>query len=181
MIILVGASASGKTEIAKILAKKYGIVKAITHTTRSMREGEKHEIDYFFVNKKLFQELADKSFFVEMTMYNDNYYGCSKSQVSDNKAVIVDPNGLRSFLRLDDPSVISFLVVADEEVRYQRMLARGDKKEDALRRIENDRIDFSMENVGFTHHVIINQDNTLEEAADSIYNQYVAALKKIKD
>ena len=115
MIILVGASASGKTEIAKILARKYGIAKAITHTTRPMRDGEKDGLDYFFVSKEDFQKLLAENFFVEMTLYNENYYGCSKSQVSDNRAVIVDPNGLKAFQKLNDASVISFLVVADEE------------------------------------------------------------------
>ncbi|HPM07636.1 MAG: AAA family ATPase [Bacilli bacterium] len=181
MIILVGASASGKTEIAKILARKYGIAKAITHTTRPMRDGEKDGLDYFFVSKEDFQKLLAENFFVEMTLYNENYYGCSKSQVSDNRAVIVDPNGLKAFQKLNDASVISFLVVADEEVRYQRMLTRGDKKENAIKRINNDRVDFSSENVGNTNYVIVNQENSLEEAADSIYQKYIAALKRIKN
>ncbi|MDD4005965.1 MAG: guanylate kinase, partial [Bacilli bacterium] len=70
MIILVGASASGKTEIAKILTRKYGIVKAITHTTRDMREGEKNGVDYFFVSKDEFAALAKQNAFVETTFYN---------------------------------------------------------------------------------------------------------------
>ncbi len=179
MIILVGASASGKTEIAKILAKKYGIVKAITHTTRPMRDGEEDGVDYFFVSKSDFQSLLANDFFVEMTLYNGNYYGCSKSQVSDGKAVIVDPHGLKAFQKLNNPRVISFLILADEEVRFQRMITRGDSKENTLRRINNDRIDFDSKNVGFTNHVIVNQDNTLEEAADKIYQKYVEALAKI--
>ena len=180
MIILVGASASGKTEIAKILARKFGIVKAITHTTRNMREGEKNGVDYFFVSKEDFLKLAEEKAFVETTFYNGNYYGCSKSQVHDDKAVIVDPNGLKAFLSLDDPRVISFYIEADEKTRYQRMLSRGDSKENAIMRIENDKKDFFPENVGFTHHIIINEDNTLEEAADIIYRKYLGALKILK-
>ena len=51
MIVLAGASASGKTEVAKLLAKKYGIVKIITTTTREKRVGEVDKRDYFFVSK----------------------------------------------------------------------------------------------------------------------------------
>ncbi|MFA5480817.1 MAG: AAA family ATPase [Bacilli bacterium] len=177
MIILVGASASGKTEIAKILAKKYGIVKAITHTTRKMREGEKDGLDYFFVDKEEFLKLKNKGAFVENTLYNGNYYGCSKSQVHDNKAVIVDPNGLKAFLALNDPRVISFLIQTDEDTRYKRMLMRGDSQESALKRIINDKDDFALNNVGFTHFVIRNEENTLEEAADDIYQKYLRALR----
>ena len=37
MIILVGASASGKTEICKALCYKYGFKKFVTTTTREQR------------------------------------------------------------------------------------------------------------------------------------------------
>jgi len=177
MIILVGASASGKTEIAKILAKKYGIAKAITHTTRQMREGERDGIDYFFVTKDAFRDLMARSSFVETTTYNDNYYGCSKSQVSDDKAVIVDPNGLHAFLDLRDPRVISFHVKASEDTRYRRMIERGDSIANAQKRLINDKVDFSRANVGRTHFTIENEDSTLEEVADDIYEKYVASLK----
>ena len=52
MIILIGPSASGKTEIAQILEKKYNLKKVITHTTREKRINEKDNIDYYFVNKE---------------------------------------------------------------------------------------------------------------------------------
>ncbi|NCA96828.1 MAG: guanylate kinase [Bacteroidia bacterium] len=180
MIILVGASASGKTEIAKILAQKYGIAKAITHTTRDMRDGERNGVDYFFVSKDEFAILAKQNVFVETTLYNGNNYGCSKSQVNDDKAVIVDPNGLKSFQALNDPRVITFYIEADESTRYQRMLSRGDSIANALKRIENDKKDFKPENVAAVDHVIINQDTTLEEAADIVYRKYLGALKNLK-
>ena len=46
MIILVGPSASGKTEIAKILIKEYGYQKFVTTTTRNIRINEKDNVDY---------------------------------------------------------------------------------------------------------------------------------------
>ena len=48
MIILVGASASGKTEIARYLAENYGIKKAITHTSREKRDGEKDGVEKWY-------------------------------------------------------------------------------------------------------------------------------------
>ena len=100
MILLTGASASGKTEIAKLLAKKYGIVKAVTHTSRAPRVGERNGVDYFFVSKEEFLALKEQNKFVETTFYNGNYYGTSKAQVTDLKCVVVDPNGLKSFIAL---------------------------------------------------------------------------------
>ena len=88
MIILTGASASGKTETALGLARKYGLVKAITTTTREIRINEHDGVDYFFLTKEEFLSRAQKGFFVETTLYNDNYYGCGKDQVYSR-----DPGG----------------------------------------------------------------------------------------
>ena len=73
MIVLAGASASGKTEVAKELAKRYGITKVITTTTRNIRVGEVDGRDYFFVSKERFEEMINEGRFVEHTLYNENY------------------------------------------------------------------------------------------------------------
>ena len=64
MIVLSGASASGKTEVAKMLAKKYGITKVVTTTTREKRNGEIHGKDYFFVSKNEFEIMIKEKKFV---------------------------------------------------------------------------------------------------------------------
>ena len=74
MIVLSGASASGKTEAAKMLMVKYGIQKAITTTTRPVRCNEVNGKDYFFVSKEVFEQMIKEDRFVEHTLYNGNYY-----------------------------------------------------------------------------------------------------------
>ena len=86
MIILVGASASGKTEVAKYLKQHYGIKKVVTHTTRSMRTNEVDGVDYHFVDKQTFLALKNQNYFVEVTNYNNNYYGTSRDEVSDDSS-----------------------------------------------------------------------------------------------
>ena len=54
MIVLIGASASGKTEVAKTLIYKNGFSKIVTYTTRKIRPTEKDGIDYHFVSKQQF-------------------------------------------------------------------------------------------------------------------------------
>ena len=63
MIVLAGASASGKTEAAKVLASKYGITKVITTTTRAMRVNEINGRDYFFVSEEQFKKMIDNGKF----------------------------------------------------------------------------------------------------------------------
>ena len=97
MLILVGPSASGKTEIAKLLDVKYHLTKIVTHTTREKRINEKDDIDYHFVSKDTFLNLKSNNEFVETTLYNNNYYGTSKKEIADNKCVVLDPQGAYSF------------------------------------------------------------------------------------
>lgn len=179
MIILVGASASGKTEIAKILYSKYKMVKAVTHTTRPQRKKEVNGVDYFFVSKDEFLKLAEERAFVETTEYNNHFYGCTKAQIAENKVVIVDPNGLRAFLALNNKKIITFLISSDEGTRYERMLKRGDHIDQALERIKIDRDDFHHLRVGYVHFEIINEDNSLEQAADRVYKFYHSLLRNL--
>jgi guanylate kinase len=108
MIVLVGASASGKTEIAKKLVSSYGFSKVVTYTTRNKRPNEKIGVDYHFVSEKSFLDKKKKGFFLETTLYNGNYYGTSYDELGINKVLIVDPNGLKSYSDLHDKSIISF-------------------------------------------------------------------------
>lgn len=177
MIILIGASASGKTEVAKILRKKYNIVKVITHTTRNMRVGEVNDVDYHFVSKEKFEELLKQDFFVEHTLYNDNYYGTSKPEIADNKCLIVDVNGLHAFQALHDNNIIVFKLLANEETRYNRMLNRGDAIESIKQRIESDKTKFSDEAIGHVDYSINTEELGIEGVADLVYEIY---NKKIK-
>ena len=142
MIVLVGKSASGKTEVAKELASLYGIQKAITHTTRNMRDGERQDVDYHFVSEEQFLKLKEDNAFVETTEYNGHHYGCSKKEIADDKCVVVDPNGLKAFQSLGDPSIITFYLEADQSTRRKRMEERGDKEADIQKRLTNDEIAF---------------------------------------
>ena len=177
MIVLTGASASGKTVTALDLQKRHGLVKAITTTTREKRVGETDGVEYFFITKDEFQKRLAENKFVEHSLYNGNYYGCGVDQVSDNKIVVLDPNGLHSFLKLQNKNIVSFLLIADESTRKARMQSRGDKEANIKQRIENDVNDFSFEKIGKVDFVINTENYTIEEVSDLIYKLYSEKLK----
>lgn len=180
MIILVGASASGKTEVAKNLAKVYKITKVITHTTRKMRNNEVQDKDYHFVTKEEFLKLKQENYFVETTFYNGNYYGTSKKEISDEKCLIVDPNGLRSFELLNDPRIVTFCLITSKEIRKKRMENRGDKKEDIIKRLSNDGIFFSKEAIGDVDYLIDSENISIDELTTLIFEKYKNHLEKLK-
>ena len=178
MIVLAGASASGKTEVAKELAKKYGITKVITTTTRKMRVGEVNGRDYFFVDKEKFEQMVCDGRFVEYTVFNENLYGSTKDQIAPNKCVVIDPAGLRAYIALNDQSIVTFFLDSVEETRYKRMLLRGDKEEDAIKRIEHDRHAFKPENIADVDFHINSETSSIEEVCDDVYQKYMQTLEE---
>ena len=62
-------------------------------------------VDYNFVSIEEFAKLTDENFFVETTYYNSNYYGTARKDIKDDKCIILDPNGLKSFLKLNDERI----------------------------------------------------------------------------
>ena len=173
MIVLAGASASGKTEVAKELAKKYGITKV-----RKMRVGETNGKDYFFVSKEKFELMLQEGRFVEHTLYNENLYGSTKDQIMPNRCVVIDSAGLRAYIALNDPTIVTFFLDSNEETRFKRMLLRGDKEEDAKKRVTHDRLAFRPENIADVDFHINSETHSVEEVTDDVYNKYMETLKK---
>ncbi len=176
MLILMGASASGKTEIAKYLKQKYDISKIITYTTRPKRIHEQNGVDYHFISLEEFAILKERDFFVETTYYNQNYYGTAKEDIKDDRCIILDPNGFKSFLALNDSHIISFYLDCDEETRMKRMLQRKDSIELAKSRIINDKIAFYDKNMNGVTFVVDSSTLTIEQLGDKIYNLYHSML-----
>lgn len=179
MLILIGPSASGKTEVAKLLAKKYNITKIVTYTTRAPRINEINGVDYNFVSVEEFAKLTQEDFFVETTYYNSNYYGTAKNDIKDDKCVILDPNGLKSFLALNDERIVSIFLDSDEKTRFNRMLLRKDSVEDAEKRLVNDRIAFNLANLHGISFIVNSGDITLTDLTDQVIELYQGVLKNL--
>ena len=178
MILLIGPSASGKTAISKALRKRYGIIKAITHTTRAPRKGEANGVDYYFVTDEEFDALDRRHQLIESTLYDGHRYGCTKNEIDDDKCVIVDPNGYRAFTALKEPSIVTFFLRASEATRKKRMKERGDKESEILTRIENDRVFFDPDKLPNLDYIIETDKRAVDDIATEIYRKYIAKLNE---
>lgn len=178
MIILVGASASGKTVICKELIASFGMKKFVTTTTREKRLNEIDGFDYFFVSKEKFEEKIKHSEFIEYVNYNNNFYGSEKKEIGENKVIILEPNGFKHFLNMHDSTVVSFYIECSESIRIKRMEERKDKKEDIKKRIINDRIVFKDELKKDVDFVINSEKSSIKEIAKEIYTLYKEKISK---
>ena len=172
MIILVGASASGKSVVVNKMKEKYNFTKLITYTTRAMRVGEVNDVDYHFITKDEFIRKQEKDMFIESTLYNDNYYGTAFEDISVNKALIVEPSGANVYYEKLGSQVMIVFLDASEEHRKERMLGRGDKIEDINNRIKNDIICFDKKKLKHIDLIVKTDDLTIEEVTDLIISEY---------
>lgn len=172
MLILVGPSASGKTQIVKILREKYGLNKMVTYTSRTMRPGEKEGIDYFFLTKEEFEKRINEGFFIEYVVYNGNYYGTALSQVSSDKVVILEPTGLKHYInKIRDEVKVAFLRCSTEIVRI-RMKERGDDPEIIKKRLLLDGEVFNKDVMKLADWVIDTSASNIYDNALEIYLLY---------
>ena len=172
MLILVGPSASGKTEIANVLTKKYGMKRMVTYTTRDMRPGEIDGISYRFIDKQEFLKKKANDDFVEDAVYNDNYYGTCKKDISNEKIVILEPNGVNDFFEKMPNDVVIVLLKASEEIRRNRMILRGDSLEVINKRLEKDGCIFDESNFKHIDKILINENRSIDEMALEVYDFY---------
>jgi guanylate kinase len=91
MLILVGPSASGKTESAKIMINRYPISRVVTCTTRPQRVNEIDGFDYHFVSDSRFLQLLKQNYFAETAVYNGFCYGTPLEELRDDKLIILEP------------------------------------------------------------------------------------------
>lgn len=148
IIVLLGASGSGKSTIENELATHHGFEKIISYTTRKPRDGEVNGRDYYFTNNETFKEMLSDGLFAEYDEYSQNrLYGSLKSDyVNGNKVAVLTPNGLRQLKRsCPDDKIYSVLVVASLGSRIKRYIDRCgtdkfsfDDKNEIAARVERD-------------------------------------------
>ena len=172
MVVIVGASASGKTEISKILVNEYGFKKCVTTTTRSKRTDEVNGIDYHFISKEQFKALISKNSFVEYAIYQDNFYGINKKDIDKNALVIVEPTGANELIRKLKNDVFIIYIESKKDVRSNRMKSRGDKLEDINKRLLNDDEIFNKDNLIKVDLHIKNDEHDLKKIAEIINKEY---------
>ena len=97
IFVISSPSGGGKTSLIRKLLedpRSEGTVLSISHTTREKRLNEKDGVDYFFTDKKSFEDKIKKNDFLEYATVFDNYYGTSQetvnTQVSQGKTVILE-------------------------------------------------------------------------------------------
>ncbi|MBU3186516.1 hypothetical protein [Clostridium estertheticum] len=141
MIILCGCSASGKDTLMNKLAEITVLKPVVSYTTRGIRSNETEGVSYNFISDEEFKSKSASGFFIEESEYIGFHYAMAKEDCSDNRIVVVNPQGLRSLVR-SGINITSFYIAVDERERLIRLANRGDDITELCRRIISDRDTF---------------------------------------
>lgn len=177
MLILIGPSASGKTEIVKLLINNYSMEKLVTYTSRPMRIGEVMDKDYHFISKSLFEEKIKNNFFFEYVEYNNNYYGTAKEDLTQNKVVILEKNGLQHYINKVRNEITIVYLKCEEKILKERMIKRGDQMDIILKRLEGDKIKFDSSIEQLADLVLDTSYTNILDDAQIIYSFYQERIK----
>ena len=140
IIVITGASGTGKTTISQYLKEKYNIPAVITHTTRLPRSGEVDGVDYHFETDETFAQ----NHYLEQVEYSGHHYGSSEEslnamwQTVDVASIVVDTAGAISYERKYGKTAIIIFLEADLDTVAQRLQSRGDDPTRLKKRIASD-------------------------------------------
>jgi len=140
LYVVSSPSGGGKgTLIRRVLDVVPDLSYSVSYTTRAPRNGEVDGREYFFVNRKRFQEMIAADEFLEWANVHGHLYGTARQQIKDEIAkgkdivLEVDVQGAASVKRLGLDSVSVFILPPSLETLRERLLARGTDSVEELR------------------------------------------------
>ncbi|HDR4373434.1 TPA: hypothetical protein QCP80_003264 [Bacillus cereus] len=160
LVIVTGMSGAGKTYLSRHAFGEH--TECVSHTTRPIREGERHGLDYYFIDQDTYSEMLVDGEFAEISSYHGNSYGVTKKEIrtiieAEGFAyVVVDFQGYQQ-LKSVYPKAVGIFIHASKDDCVYNMLKRGDSVESALKR--NETYLEELENKGHYDFVIKNERN----------------------
>jgi guanylate kinase len=144
LFIVSAPSGAGKTSLLKALIEQDAqVTVSVSHTTRSIRSGERDGVDYHFVDEATFRDMVEESAFLEHAQVFGNFYGTSeaavRAQLSAGQDVIleIDWQGARQVRRLFPEAVSIFILPPTPAALRDRLTSRGqDSEEIIVRRMQ---------------------------------------------
>lgn len=167
MIAIIGEAGSGKDTIMKKVIYEAGAAPAsifhtlVSCTTRPPRDYEKEGQDYYFLDNETFAGYVLENQFLEVSEFNDWFYGTLKSELSKDKIniAVLNPQGIESLLLHNDIDLKVFYLDVKGKTRIIRQLQREDNPDipEIYRRYLADDEDFNY--LPFEYETLRNENN----------------------
>ena len=174
VIALMGKAGSGKDALLHELIRQCPDAnEMISCTTRPIREGEIHGVNYFYMTPEEFGARVLNGEMLECTEFNNWFYGTSYEALRSDciNIGVFNPAGVESMLHFPDIKVKVFYITASDKTRLLRQLNRESNPDvrEIIRRYTADEIDF--EDLSDIPHTVIVNEGSLTETAKAILAQ----------
>ncbi len=147
LYIISAPSGAGKTSLVKkLLAQTEKLAVSVSHTTRTMRAGEQHGVDYFFVSVETFKDMIEHQAFLEHAQVFDNFYGTAQRSVENNLAqgldviLEIDWQGAQQVRTMLPDAISIFILPPSIEILRQRLQNRGQDNDEIIARRMRDAV-----------------------------------------
>ena len=174
LVVISGPSGVGKDAVVKAMQKRgqpFHFV--VTMTSRKPRVGEVEGVDYLFTSRGEFERMISANEFMEYALVYQDYKGIPKAQIREafesGQDVIlrVDVQGAATLRRLSPEAVLIYLIPSSEREWLERLRNRKTETPETLAlRIQTAHSE--MEHLGRFDYVVVNADDRLEEAVNTI-------------
>lgn len=173
--ILIGPSGAGKTTVLERLLQEPSLklTRALTTTSRPLRDGEMDGIDYHFVSREQFQSMIAEEALFEWTEIYGQFYGTERVRLEALRKTangivgVLEPIGAQKIKQADPAHTTIILLDVPKESLLKRLKARSFSPEELVIRLA--RIDRERDQYPSLADVRINNfDGALEETLASI-------------
>ena len=176
VLIIAGASASGKTTVAHKLLEIDPQFELIRSATTRPKRNDSFDEEYIYVSDDEFKAMISGGEVIEHTFYSGYYYGTPMSEIqrvfASNKVplLVLDINGIKSILEGEEVAGCAIYIYEDLNVLEERLYERYLSKEPSAKglssfmvRKEQNIKDFTVlpENVNCFYSFVKNDDLSL--------------------
>ena len=178
---MTGASGVGKGTLRARLMERVKLYYSISMTTRKPREGERHGVDYWFVDQATFEEMKREGGFLEYASYVEHSYGTPRAPVEralargEDVLLEIEVQGaLQVAEKIPEAQLIFIIPPSLSELRRRLLLRGKDSLEKIEKRLERAREEISM--ADRFQYVVVN--DVLEDAVADL-ERIILARRRI--
>ena len=140
LVIVSGPSGCGKSTVIRRALERpdLKVRLSVSATTRAIRPGERHGVDYFFLDRGGFETSVERGDFLEWAAYVGHLYGTPAGPVyealADGQSVLleIEVQGALKVRQKAPSALFVFIRTPTFRALEERLLARGTETDDAI-------------------------------------------------
>ena len=185
LFIVSAPSGTGKTTLVERLVQRIpNLCLSRSYTSRAARPGEQDGVDYNFISRDRFEEMARAGQFLEWADVFGNYYGTCKADTERCLAsgtdivLVIDVQGARQVRGSGIESIGIFVLPPSAQILEQRLRGRSKDSEAAIQK----RLEAACREVGgFASYEYVVVNDELDAAVERLRAIVLAERARVKN